>query len=118
MAVFSLSLKVVFPLFVYISIGILSGRTGFLRQETCREVNAFNVRVLFFLNMFKNVYSARDFASSSGIMYILIAAGYTAAVFVVLYLTVPPFLEGKGQSGVHCSGRIQRKRDLVCNPDR
>ena len=71
------------------------------------------------------MYSARDFASSSGIMYILVAAGYTAAVFVVLYLTVPLFWKEKARAACIVQGGYRGNVILfaipivesVCGPD-
>ena len=116
MAAFSLSFRVVFPLFVYIIIGIFANRTGLLRPETCKEMNAFNFRVLFCLNMFRNVYSARVSFSSSSVSYILLAAGYTVATFLILYFAVPYFWKESPRAACIIQGGFRGNTILFAIP--
>lgn len=92
---FSLSFSVVFPLFVYMFIGIASRKAGLLDEETCSGMNAFNFKVLFAVNMFRNVFTARDSFSADSIGYLAISVGYTLLVFVFFYFTVPLFWKEK-----------------------
>ncbi len=104
MEVFSLSFKIVFPLFVYLFIGAAARRTGLLTPEICREMNAFTFRVLFCVNMFRNVYAAKDSVSAGNVRYILLASGYTVAVFLLLFLTVPRFRKEKPRAACVIQG--------------
>ena len=87
----SLSFSVVFPLFVYMFIGIAARKAGLLDEQTCSSMNAFNFKVLFAVNMFRNVFTARDSFSKDSLGYLMVSLGFTLMVFLVFYFTVPLF---------------------------
>ena len=87
----SLSFSVVFPLFVYMFIGIVARKAGLLDEQTCSSMNAFNFKVLFAVNMFRNVFTARDSFSKDSLGYLMVSLGYTILVFLVFYFTAPLF---------------------------
>ena len=88
---FSLSFSVVFPLFVYMFIGMTARRAGLLDEQTCSSMNAFNFKVLFAVNMFRNVFTVRESFSADSFGYLAVSVGYTLLVFVVFYIAVPLF---------------------------
>ena len=85
----SLSFSVVFPLFVYMFIGMTARRAGLLDEQTCSSMNAFNFKVLFAVNMFRNVFTARESFSADSFGYLAVSVGYTLLVFAVFYIVVP-----------------------------
>ena len=87
----SLSFSVVFPLFVYMFIGMTARRAGLLDEQTCSSMNAFNFKVLFAVNMFRNVFTARESFSADSFGYLAVSVGYTLLVFAVFYIVVPLF---------------------------
>ena len=112
----SLSFNVVFPLFVYIFIGILARRAGFLDPEVCSRMNEFNFKVLFGVNMFRNVFIARDAFSADSLRYPVISVLYTFAVFFLLYFTVPLFWKEKSRASSIIQGGYRGNSMLFAIP--
>ncbi len=112
----SLSFNVVFPLFVYMFTGIAARKTGLLDRETCSRMNAFNFKVLFAVNMFRNVFTAKDSFSASTIKYILVSAAYALAVFVIFYLAVPRFWKERPRASCIIQGCYRGNSMLFAIP--
>ena len=112
----SLSFSVVFPLFVYMFIGIAARKAGLLDGKTCSSMNAFNFKVLFAVNMFRNVYTARESFSAGSIGYLAVSVGYTLLVFLFFYLTVPLFWKEKSRASSVIQGCYRGNSMLFAIP--
>ena len=112
----SLSFSVVFPLFVYMFIGIAARKAGMLDEQTCSSMNAFNFKVLFAVNMFRNVFTARDSFSLDSIGYLAVSVTYTLLVFIVFYLTVPLFWKEKPRASSLIQGCYRGNSMLFALP--
>ena len=113
---FSLSFNVVFPLFVYMFIGIAARKTGMLDEQTCSRMNAFNFKVLFGINMFRNVFTARSSFSGESIRYILISVVYTLAVFALFYFLIPLFWKERPRASCIIQGCYRGNSMLFAIP--
>lgn len=113
---FSLSFSVVFPLFVYMFIGIAARKAGLLDEQTCSSMNAFNFKVLFAVNMFRNVFTARDSFSADSFGYLVVSVGYTLLVFIVFYFTVPLFWREKPRASSVIQGCYRGNSMLFAIP--
>ena len=112
----SLSFSVVFPLFVYMFIGLAARKAGLLDEQTCSSMNAFNFKVLFAVNMFRNVFTARDSFSMDSIGYLAVSVIYTLLVFIVFYLTVPLFWKEKPRASSVIQGCYRGNSMLFALP--
>jgi len=112
----SLSFNVVFPLFVYMFTGIFARKAGLLDPDTCKKMNAFNFRVLFAVNMFRNVFSARESFSSDSVIYLFISVGYALAIFLLLYFLVPLFWKEKPRASCIIQGGYRGNSMLFAIP--
>lgn len=112
----SLSFNVVFPLFIYMFIGIIARRAGMLDSETCSRMNSFNFKVLFGVNMFKNVFTAKDAFTADSLKYPVISIVYALAVFLVLYLTIPLFWKEKPRASCIIQGGYRGNSMLFAIP--
>ena len=97
-------------------VGILARKTGMLDAETCSRMNAFNFKVLFAVNMLRNVFNARESFSSDSIKYIAVCIGYTLLVFLLFYLTVPLFWKEKPRASSVIQGCYRGNSMLFAIP--
>ena len=86
---FSLSLRVVFPLCVYIGVGMLAKASHLITPQASAGINRFIFRMLFPLVLFENVLNAGDALRSSGLnaAWYLLAAN--TVIFILLMLGIP-----------------------------
>ena len=112
----SLSFSVVFPLFVYMFIGIAARKAGLLDEQTCSSMNAFNFKVLFAVNMFRNVFTARDSFSADSFGYLAVSVGYTLLVFIIFYFTIPLFWKDKPRASSVIQGCYRGNSMLFAIP--
>lgn len=112
----SLSFNVVFPLFVYMFIGILARKAGYLDAEVCSRMNEFNFKVLFGVNMFRNVFTAKDAFSADSLKFPLISVIYALAVFLLLYFAVPVFWKEKPRASCIIQGGYRGNSMLFAIP--
>lgn len=113
---FSLSFNVVFPLFVYMFIGIAARKMGMLDERTCKQMNSFNFKVLFGVNMFRNVFGARDSFSPESVKYIFVSVGYTLAVFALFYFLIPLFWKERPRASCIIQGCYRGNSMLFAIP--
>ena len=113
---FSLSFNVVFPLFVYMFIGIAAHRFGLLDEKTCSSMNAFNFKVLFAVNMFRNVFTARDSFSADSFGYLAVSIGYTLLVFFAFYFLIPVFWKDRPRAASVIQGCYRGNSMLFAIP--
>ena len=80
---FTLSLRVVFPLCVYIGMGMIAKAARLISPQASASMNRFTFRALFPLVMFENVMNAGEALRGDGInaMWYLVAAN---TVLIVL----------------------------------
>ena len=112
----TLSFNVVFPLFVYMFIGIIARRAGLLDPDTCSKMNGFNFKVLFGVNMFKNVFTAREAFSADSLIYPAISVIYAIAVFLLLYFIIPIFWMEKPRASCIIQGGYRGNSMLFAIP--
>ena len=112
----SLSFSVVFPLFVYMFIGIAARKAGLLDEETCSRMNAFNFKVLFAVNMFRNVFTARDSFSAGSFSYLALSVGYTLIVFIIFYFAIPLFWKDRPRASSVIQGCYRGNSMLFAIP--
>ena len=91
-------------------------RAGMLDEQTCSSMNAFNFRILFGVNMFRNVCSARDSFSADSIRYIAVSVIYTLAVFAAFYYLIPLFWKEKPRASCVIQGCYRGNSMLFALP--
>ena len=112
----SLSFSVVFPLFIYMFIGIVARKAGLLDEQTSSSMNAFNFKVLFAVNMFRNVFTARDSFYADSFGYLAVSVGYTLLVFMIFYYTIPLFWKEKPRASSVIQGCYRGNSMLFAIP--
>lgn len=91
----SLSFSVVFPLWIYICLGLVSKKIGLLDDYTINKTNSFVFKVLFPIMMFKNIQSAASAVASGELDIILVGLAFAAGSIILLVLFVPIFIKDK-----------------------
>ena len=80
----------VVPFMVYIAIGMISVRAGWVKEPFLRELNSVLFKVFFPFIMFNNLYNV-DFSTLKGAGYVLFAFVGTLIVIGLSFLIVPMF---------------------------
>jgi predicted permease len=80
----------VVPFMVYIAVGIIARRAGWVKETFLRELNSVLFKVFFPFIMFNNLYKV-DFSTLRGAGYVLFAFAGTLVVILLSFLTVPLF---------------------------
>lgn len=113
---FSLSLSVVFPLFVYLALGAGAHKLGYLEESAVNSVNKFAFKFLFSLNMFYNVISARD---ALGFDSVLIAVEFVSMFFLqllLLFMLAPLLIKDKKRHSVFIQAGFRGNSILFALP--
>ena len=80
----------VVPFMVYIAVGIIARRAGWVKETFLRELNSVLFKVFFPFIMFNNLYKV-DFSTLRGAGYVLFAFAGTLVVILLSFFTVPLF---------------------------
>ena len=91
----SLPLNAVLPLCIYIAIGAVSRRTGFLDERTCSRLNTFCYRILFPVTMFNNILNASEAFGSGAMGPAAASIALLLAWFGLLWLLIPRFVKDR-----------------------
>ena len=113
---FSLSLQVVFPLCVYICMGMIAKAAHLITPEASATMNRFTFRALFPLVMFENVMNAGEALRGSGInaMWYLLAAN--TVIFLLLMALIPLIEKSKPRQGAMIQGALRSNSILFALP--
>ncbi len=80
----------VVPFIVYIAIGMIARRAGWVKETFLRELNGVLFKVFFPFIMFNNLYKV-DFSTLKGARYVLFAFAGTLIVILISFFIVPLF---------------------------
>ena len=111
-----LSVSVVFPLCIYILIGVLGARLKLLDQKLASSMNAFVFKLLFPLMMFENVIKARDALMNGAGRAVLFIFSVFAVSFTLLRLLVPLFIKDKPRQASFIQGSFRANTILFAVP--
>lgn len=111
-----LSVSVVFPLCVYIGVGVLANKLRLLDQASVSKVNAFLFRILFPLMMFDNMLSAGNAIGGEGLGLVLYLFAVLTVIFLLLFLLVPRFVKSKPRQGSFIQGAFRANFILFALP--
>ncbi|MBQ9301384.1 MAG: AEC family transporter [Clostridia bacterium] len=113
---FTLSLRVVFPLCVYIGMGMIAKAARLISPQASASMNRFTFRALFPLVMFENVMNAGEALRGDGInaMWYLVAAN--TVLFVLLMLLVPCIEKSKPRQASMIQGAFRANSILFALP--
>lgn len=95
--IFQVPFSVVFPLCVYLSIGMLSKRFKLLDEHSVSKVNAMAFRFLFPVLMFNNIQSSGDSFASDDMKIAWIALIIAIFLFAVLATVIPIFVKDRAR---------------------
>lgn len=113
---FSLSFSTVFPLCVYLLMGILAGKAKLVSPGLSSQVNAFVFKLLFPLLMFQNMLSAKAALGGEGLYLGLYLLGVILVVFFLLWLLVPRFVKERGRQASFIQGAFRGNSVLFALP--
>lgn len=111
-----LSVRVVFPLLVYLVIGIICGKAKIISPSTSSQINKLVFRVLFPVTMFDNIVNAGETLKNSNTAA---APFYGAVVFIAVVLMlviVPLFIKDKARLGSFIQGSFRSNSILFAIP--
>ncbi|MBQ9262986.1 MAG: AEC family transporter [Clostridia bacterium] len=113
---FTLSLRVVFPLCVYIGLGMIAKAARLISPQASASMNRFIFRALFPLVMFENVMRAGEALRGDGIytMWYLVVAN--TVVFLLLMLLIPCFEKSKARQASMIQGAFRSNSILFALP--
>lgn len=111
-----LSFSVVFPLCVYILLGILAGKMHILEDKTISQVNKLIFKVLFPVVMFDNIVGAGDALRTGDLSIVLFFALVVLAAFLLLMLLVPLFIHSRPRQGSFIQGSFRANSILFAMP--
>lgn len=112
----TLSFSTVFPLCVYLLMGILAGKTKLVSPQLSSQVNAFVFKLLFPLLMFQNMLSAKAALGGEGLSLGLFLLGVILVTFFLLWLLVPRFVKGRGRQASFIQGAFRGNSVLFALP--
>lgn len=89
----------VIPFMVYILLGAVSKKMGFVKEGFLKELNGVVFKVFFPFIMFNNLYDV-DFGKLSDVGYVGFAVAATLIVIIASFLLVPLFSKDNRRRGV------------------
>ncbi len=89
---FMMAASVVVPIFIYMAVGMLVRKLGFLSADHFRALNNVLFHVFLPITLFCNIYSAESLASLKPALFAGVFLGLVAE-FVILRLIVPGFVK-------------------------
>ena len=112
----TLSMRVVFPLCVYIGIGLMAKTLKLISRDVSSAMNRFAFRTLFPLLMFENVLNAGEALRGEGLnaMWYLVAAN--TVVFALLMVLIPRVEKSKPRQGSMIQGAFRSNSVLFAIP--
>ena len=113
---FTLSLRVVFPLCVYIGLGMIAKAARLITPEASAAMNRFTFRALFPLVMFENVMNAGETLRGGGLNAAWYLLGANTAVFLLLMLLIPCVEKSKPRQGSMIQGAFRANSILFALP--
>ena len=113
---FTLSLRVVFPLCVYIGLGMIAKAARLITPEASAAMNRFTFRALFPLVMFENVMNAGETLRGGGLNAAWYLLGANTVVFLLLMLLIPCVEKSKPRQGSMIQGAFRANSILFARP--
>ncbi len=113
---FTLPLRVVFPLCVYIGVGMIAKAARLITPQASASMNRFTFRALFPLMMFENVMNAGEALRGSGINAMWYLLGATTALFLLLTALIPLIEKSKPRQGAMIQGAFRANSILFALP--
>ncbi|MCR4904064.1 MAG: AEC family transporter [Butyrivibrio sp.] len=96
---FIIATNAVMPFMVYIAIGMLARKAGWVREEFLREFNGILFKVFFPFIMFNNLYDV-DFSTLKNANYVIFATIGTIVLITLALIIVPFFEKDNRRKGV------------------
>ncbi len=87
---FAIATNAVVPFIVYIAMGVIAAKAGWVKEPFLRELNRVLFKVFFPFIMFKNLYDV-DFSTLKGADYVLFAFVGTLILIGLVFFLVPVF---------------------------
>ena len=113
---FSLPLQVVFPLCVYIGMGMIAKAARLITPQASATMNRFTFRALFPLVMFENVMNAGEALQGSGINAMWYLLGANTVIFLMLMALIPLIEKSKPRQGSMIQGAFRSNSILFALP--
>lgn len=113
---FSLPLQVVFPLCVYIGMGMIAKAARLITPQASATMNRFTFRALFPLVMFENVMNAGEALRGSGINAMWYLLGANMVIFLMLMALIPLIEKSKPRQGSMIQGAFRSNSILFALP--
>ena len=113
---FTLPLQVVFPLCVYIGMGMIARTAHLITPQASASMNRFAFRALFPLVMFENVMNAGEALRGSGINAMWYLLGATTLLFLLLMVLIPLTEKSKPRQASMIQGAFRANSILFALP--
>ncbi len=113
---FSLSLRVVFPLCVYIGMGMIAKAAHLISPQASASMNRFIFRALFPLVMFENVMNAGEALRGEGINAMVYLVAANTVIFILLMLLIPLVEKSKPRQASMIQGAFRANSILFALP--
>ena len=113
---FMLSLRVVFPLCVYIGMGMFGKKARLISPEASKSMNRFTFRALFPLLMFENVMNAGAALRGNGVSAAVYLLAANTVIFILLMVLIPMIEKSRPRQASMIQGAFRSNSILFAMP--